>query len=186
MMETVREVKRERRRASTLKKVIIGAVLLSTLGFGIGCARQRLPVAPEVGARAPDFTITDVQDKPLILSVFLANPVVLVFWSTQCPFCHQQLALMQQVYNEKAKDGLVVVAISIGEEEAIVEPFVEKEGYTFAIGLDPQGTVSTSYRVESIPMTFFIDSKGVIQLIHLGAFSSIEEALEKLKLIMKP
>jgi len=172
------------RLASIWKKSVIGAVLLSTLWLGAGCAPKQLAVAPEVGALAPDFTITDVQDKPLILSVFLPNPVVLVFWSTQCPFCHQQLALMQQVYDEKAKEGLVVIAMNIGEEKAIVEPFVEQEDYTFAIGLDPQRTVVTSYRVEYIPMTFLMDSKGVIQFITLGAFSSKEEALEKLKLIM--
>lgn len=168
---------------SMLKRLMIAALLL-TLGVGVSCAHERLPIAPEVGSLAPDFTITDLQEKPLILSVFSPNPVVLVFWSTQCSFCHQQLALMQQVYSERAKGGLVVIAVNIGEEKAAVEPFVEKEGYTFAVGLDPQRTVTTDYRVERIPMTFLIDKKGVIQLIHLGAFSSEEETLDKLKLIM--
>ncbi len=172
------------RLASVLRKLAIGSVLLLLLGMGFGCVPKELPIAPEVGARAPDFTVGDVRDKPLILSVLLPNPVVLVFWSTQCPFCHQQLALMQHVYDVKAKEGLVVIAMNIGEDKTVVEPFVEQGNYTFAVGLDPERTVVADYRVEYVPLTFLIDSKGVIQSITLGAFSSQEEALDKLKLIM--
>ncbi len=51
-------------------------------------------------------------------------------------------------------------------------------GYTFTVPLDEAGSVAQAYNVISgIPMTFFIDSSGIIKSIQDGAFPS-EAAIE--------
>ena len=177
-------LKTRTRPGSVPKGLIVGAILLVALWVGVGCTPEPLVVAPEVGALAPDFSVYDLDGKPLALSELRPNPVVLVFWTTQCPYCREELGMMQAVYEEKAKEGLAVVAIDVGEDQSTVEPFVESEGYTFAVALDTERTVSADYRIERIPATFLIDSEGVIQLIKIGAFASEEEILQKLELIM--
>lgn len=177
-------LKTRTRPGSVPRGLIVGAILLVALWVGVGCTPEPLVVAPEVGALAPDFTVSDLAGKPLALSELRPNPVVLVFWSTQCPYCREELALMQAVYEEKAKEGLAVVAIAAGQEQSTVQLFIDDVGYTFAVALDSKGMVSTDYRVERIPATFLIDSEGVIRFIKIGAFSSEEEILEKLKFIM--
>lgn len=57
-------------RLSILKGLVLVAILLPTPWLGVACIPEQLPIAPEVGALAPDFTITDIEGKPLILSVF--------------------------------------------------------------------------------------------------------------------
>jgi peroxiredoxin len=183
-MKMVSWLKPKARLGSILRRLTLGAVLLTILWVGVGCTPKLLVTAPEVGALAPDFTISDLDGKPFVLSEFRPNPVVLIFWSTQCPYCHEELAMMQAAYEEKAKDGLVVVAIDVGEDQSTVELFVDDAGYTFAVALDHERTVSADYRIERIPATFLIDSKGVIQLIKVDAFSSTEDILAKLELIM--
>ena len=41
-----------------------------------------LPVAPVKGARAPDFTLTDLNGNEIMLSDLRGQPVLLNFWAT--------------------------------------------------------------------------------------------------------
>ena len=46
--------------------------------------------------------------------------------------------------------------------------FAAQQGLTFPILLDQQGAVSSSYRVQALPSTFFIRPDGVIQEVVVG------------------
>ena len=46
--------------------------------------------------------------------------------------------------------------------------FAKRKGATFPLLTDPDGKVSTVYQAESVPMNFFIDSKGRACEISLG------------------
>jgi peroxiredoxin len=54
---------------------------------------------------------------------------------------------------------LQVVAIS-GEDKATLSAFAKRKGATFPLLTDPTGEVSTIYQADSVPLNYFIDSKG--------------------------
>jgi peroxiredoxin len=52
-----------------------------------------------------------------------------------------------------------------------VKGFAESMGVTFPIVLDQGDKVSKTYQILTIPTTYFIDEKGIIQEKFLGAMS---------------
>ena len=58
--------------------------------------------------------------------------------------------------------------MDIGEERGTVQAFAQEQGLTFPILLDDNGAVAQGYRVQGIPISFFINREGVIQVQHIG------------------
>ncbi|HOB22175.1 MAG: TlpA family protein disulfide reductase [Firmicutes bacterium] len=59
---------------------------------------------------------------------------------------------------------------------------MNKGKYTFPVLLDKNGKVAQRYQVQGLPTTFFIDNKGVIKDVKVGALSA-SQLKEKIKLI---
>ena len=72
---------------------------------------------------------------------------------------------LQAAYGE----DLVLLAVSSGEDEETVKSFVEKNGYTFRVGLDPDYAVFMLYPSEYIPYTVVIGTDGKVAVTHTGA-----------------
>ena len=49
---------------------------------------------------------------------------------------------------------------------------MNKGKYTFPVLLDKNGKVAQRYQVQGLPTTFFIDNKGVIKDVKVGALSA--------------
>ena len=92
---------------------------------------------------------------------------------------------IQAIFEEKAGEGLVVIAINVGEDESLVRGFVEETGITFPTAIDFTHAVSGDYQIKYIPATFFIDDSGVIKSMRVGAFRDEAELLDSLESIMK-
>ena len=60
------------------------------------------------------------------------------------------------------------MSVDIGEGREIVQAFAQEQGLTFPILLDENGDVAQRYRVLGIPISFFINREGVIQVQHTG------------------
>ncbi|MFW5940242.1 MAG: TlpA family protein disulfide reductase [Chloroflexota bacterium] len=123
--------------------------------------------APAAGHLAPDFTLETLNGDSFTLSDYRGQPVVLNFWATWCPPCRAEIPFFQaasRTYNGQ----VAVVGIDDGEPRGIVAPYVAEMGMTYPVPLDETSEVSRRYRISSLPTTFFIDSAGTIQNIHIG------------------
>lgn len=60
------------------------------------------------------------------------------------------------------------MSVDIGEDAETVKDFVEEQGLTFPVLLDPAKSVPQSYSIRGIPTTFFINREGVIVDQHIG------------------
>lgn len=79
---------------------------------------------------------------------------------------------MNAVYDVYKEDGLVMLAVNGREKESLVAEFIESEGFTFPVLLDPDGQVMGIYSVYSFPTTFIIDRNGVIRHVQTGSISA--------------
>ena len=71
----------------TLIKILLVTLALLTPALVItGCARGRQSVA-SVGAKAPDFTLPDLNGQSVSLSDFEGQPVFINFWRINCTPC---------------------------------------------------------------------------------------------------
>ncbi len=132
----------------------------------------------KVGQRAPDFTLSILDGDSAHLAQFRGHPVVLKFWASWCPTCRTEMPELAAAQAAHGDVGLEVLA-SNGEE---TPDKMRKYLARLAIGaglivlVDPKAHVSQRYRVLVLPTTVFIDSAGVVQVIHPGAISPTEFA----------
>ena len=160
---------------------VLKVILSIILGLGIlvtGCARSA-----DLGKPAPNFQLPSLDGQSISLSNLQGKPVLINFWTTWCPSCRAEMPYLQQVYEEWSGQGLVLLAINIGEDSTKVEKFMQSRNLSFPVLLDTKEDISQKYNIRYIPTTFFIDKDGVIQDIKVGAFPSkaeIESNLSKI------
>lgn len=127
-------------------------------------------VGIEKGDLAPDFTLKDVNGKTVTLSKLRGKKVILNFWATTCPYCKIEMPELNKFY-ENNKNDVVLLAIDIGEDKSTVENYLAGKGYSFDVLLDSDAKVAMDYKVQFIPMSFFIDKDGIIKAISNGAMT---------------
>ena len=129
-------------------------------------------VGNEIGNRAPDFTLQTTDGHELTLSDFRGKVVMVNFWATWCVPCVEEMPFMQAVFEEWPQEDLALLTINVSDTAAEAQSFVDVRGFTFPVLVDSGGGVAVEYDATSIPRTFFIDTKGIIQEIQLGSFDS--------------
>jgi len=127
---------------------------------------------PQRGMIAPDFHLTTLKGEDVSLSDYKGEVVAVNLWATWCPPCRAELPGMNAVYDAYKEDGLVMLAVNGREEESLVADFINTEGFTFPVLLDPAGQVMSLYSVYSFPTTYIIDRDGVIQHVQTGPISA--------------
>jgi len=143
-----------------------------------------IPVGTQVGNRAPDFTLKNLDGQNVTLSSFRGKIVVVNFWGIFCDPCKKELPFFQAISDNRSAGSLKILAINVGEGDNTVRSFINGEGYTFTVLLDSKKEVNTLYDVNYYPTTFFINAEGIIKERKEGYFQSrteIENILNSLK-----
>ena len=159
---------------------------LLMLGGTIGLSAQTPEEDPDIeyakdllapGTPAPDFTLNDIDGKPVSLSDFKGKKVVLVFWASWCPDCRAEVPeLKAMMASRKAKD-VVFVNVSFDRKEEAFKKYVQENeigGYQL---FDPAGkkesAVGAAYSVKWIPSLYLIgkDGKVVLGTVVIGKIS---------------
>ena len=166
------------------KRLRIALVIVSTVVLVIaGCSPSSTPQGAEIGNVAPDFQLPNLDYETISLNELRGKPVILNFWATWCPACIDEMPYLQEIHEEYSDDGLMLLAIDVGESQSQVEKFLQSNNLSLPVLLDTSGVVAQKYRILNIPTTFFIDGDGVIQEKRIGAFinaAQIEEQLSKI------
>ncbi len=143
-----------------------------------------IPIGPEVGKRAPDFTVYSLDGKQVALSELRGKIVMVNFWALACGACMAEMPDLEAVYKTLDHEKLEVLAINAGDYEIYIKNKIEEEKWTLPIFIDSDRVAVEEYEITSIPRTFFIDTNGVIRKIEMGRFDNqdqIKEALNSLQ-----
>jgi peroxiredoxin len=106
------------------------------------------------------------------------------FWATWCKPCTTEMPAMQAVYDRLRDKGFVVLAINELEDEAKVREHIRTHGHTFPVLMDRDNGVANMYGVYGLPVSVFIDERGVIQEYIKGGLlteQTIDEAVNRIK-----
>ena len=138
-------------------------ILLSAVCIA-GCNRGSRPGL--VGNPAPDFTVQDA-DRKVTLHDLRGRVVVLNFWATWCPPCIDEMPSLVRMQSD-FKDRVVVLAVSVDEDERSYRTFLKKNNVDLLTVRDPQQKSNELYGTFKFPETYIIDRQGVVQRKFIG------------------
>jgi peroxiredoxin len=133
---------------------------------------QALPPAePKVGFLAPDLTLTALDGSSIRLSDLRGKNVLLNYWVTWCIPCMDELPILSQLSLEYQGQNVVILAVNGIEQDQLgaVQQLVSDMGLAQPVLLDENESLWTTYLVQFLPTSFFIDTQGVIRHIMLGS-----------------
>ncbi|WP_225218926.1 TlpA disulfide reductase family protein [Fictibacillus norfolkensis] len=119
------------------------------------------------GDLAPELTLNTLDGKEVKLSDYKGKKVVLNLWASWCPPCKAEMPHMQTYYEKnKDEENVEILAVNLTtmeRDQSKIKTFVDDYGLTFPIPLDESGDIGVTFEGFSIPTTYMIDTKGVIQ-----------------------
>lgn len=136
-------------------------ILLFFISFAfMSYAAQNIPVSLKP---APLFSLSDLEGKAVSLSEYKGKKaVVLLFWTTWCPYCREELKTLNKEYPSLAKDSIELLTINVGEPKHKVDNFVKSHSLSFKVLLDKDSLVSEDYSLMGVPTYFVINKSGQI------------------------
>lgn len=154
--------------------VVLSLLVLFCYGFEQG--------GPVIGNAPPQFVLSDLKGKKTAFpDDFKGKVVVIRFWTAVCGYCVREMPTIDAVYAKYRDRGLVVLAINVGQSKELVVTFLANLKISYPVLLDSYSVIAKKYGVESTPMTFIVDKKGIIR----GKFIGEVEGKAYEKMIMK-
>ena len=84
------------------------------------------------------------------------DKVVLLFWTTWCPFCAIQVKTFNNYCDELINKGFKIFLVNVQESERKVERFKDRMGIKCPIILDRLGYMAYRHRILGIPTYVFL------------------------------
>jgi len=140
---------------------------------------------PAVGTAAEDFVLVGLDGKEQRLSQYRGKVVLVNFWATWCKPCTTEMPAMQTTYDKIREKGFVVLAINELEDEAKVRDHIQQHGHTFPVLMDRDNKVANQFGVFGLPVSVFIDEKGVVREYIKGGLLTEQVILDTVVRIQK-
>lgn len=133
------------------------------------------PLSLPVIQPAPEWTLYDLDGKPVSSSDFKGKVVVIDFWATWCAPCREEIPGYIALQEKYGKDGLVIVGISLDRGgPAKVIDFAKKFGINYTVVMGDSEQIEGFGDIAAIPTTFLIDRDGNVRDRKVGAMETAE------------
>jgi peroxiredoxin len=144
----------------TLRLPILAVALLSLLG---GAAN-----AMKVGDVVPDFTRAEASGKPVQLSRYRGQLVLLNFWASWCPPCREEMPLFSRWHREFNARGFQVIGVSMDDDAEEVKKFLAAYPVTYPIVMGDAKFAGQFGGVLGLPLSYLIDAQGRVVARYQG------------------
>ncbi len=164
---------RERRLA--LQKAQENQVVLVPANGEKAQTSTEAPEEPLKGKPAPGFTLVTLDGRKVSLSDYKGRPVLVNFWATWCAPCKLEMPWFEEFRSKYSAQGFEILGIAeddAGKDE--IAKAVKKINVSYPILLT-DGKVAPAYGgVDYLPMSFYVDRKGLVEIQTSGLASKDE------------
>jgi peroxiredoxin len=144
--------------------------------------------APGVSQGAPDFELGASDGRRYRLSALRGQVVLVVFWTTWCRYCGQEMYALRGLHERLAGRGFQVLAVNVDSSESRFRDFLENGNeylsrprqLPYPLLRDADGDVARLYGNEAIPDNFLIDRDGRLRFHQDGSGGRLFAVIEQL------
>jgi len=126
-----------------------------------------------------DFTLPDLEGRPIALADYRGKIVIIDFWATWCPPCVFQVPELNEFWqSHRASGEVVVIGVAVDDEgAAVVGPWAEEHGITYTLVLGDED-VAREFGAMGFPTLVIVRPDGSVDSRHVGLVEA--EELEEL------
>ena len=114
----------------------------------------------EGGAKAPDFTLPDVNGNDVIMSSVKGKIKIIDFWASWCGPCRLNNPALRKLYEEYHEKGLEIIGVSLDTNKASWLKAIEKDGLNWVHVSSLKGwdcEIVRLYNVTGVPTMVILD-----------------------------
>ncbi len=142
-----------------IKDIAIAAfaiALIASLGW--------LWFSPSGFKQAPAISVQTIDGRSIEVASLQGRPLIVNFWSTDCPGCIEEMPHLVELYHELNPQGLEILAIAMPHDTLDrVQTMVREKGLPYPISFDASGAATQAFGdVKLTPTTILIDPQGRI------------------------
>lgn len=118
-----------------------------------------------LGKPAPDFTLPDVNGKPVALSSLKGKYVLVDFWASWCKPCRMENPNVVAAYNKFKNKNFTILGVSLDEDKNAWLGAIKKDGLNWQHISDLkqwESMVIPLYQFDGIPYNVLLDPQGVV------------------------
>ncbi len=164
-----------------MKKILLSIAIVALASVMVSCSKKSNSAiqttvkdavenhqAEPAKEAAPDFTLNDINGKPLTLSSLRGKPVILDFWGSWCVWCVRGVPKMKEYY-DKYKDKFEILGIDCNEDMATWKKAVKELELPWLHVYCPEDApLLNDYGIQGFPTKIIIDKEGNVEKIVIG------------------
>lgn len=152
----------------------------------IAAARAKEEVRGQIAAfesYAFDFSLVDLDDKPIKLADYKGKVVIVDFWGTWCPPCRAEIPSFVKLQSQYGEQGLQIIGLGYErmekeESENLIRDFMKEQNMNYTCIIGDEATQQQVPEFRGFPTTLFIDRTGKVRLQYVGLhpYATLEAA----------
>jgi len=137
-------------------------------------------VCPNVGCKAPDFTLSALNGQPATLQSLKGRKVVLIFSGDDYLADTRLVECVAKVYEAWPRGQLEAMLVIPRGNNSDLADWVKANGIKFPVLLDPNGEITNLYNAAGFPAFYFINAYGDIKIKRADALGLCYEEIDAL------
>jgi len=144
----------------TLPRCIVCAVVL-TVSLAAQSVHRDITIEDD-REPAPRFHAKTLEGEQFSNDSTKGKVVLFQFWTTWCPYCKSEEALVNEITTEFSARGLVVLAVDVGESKKVVQQYLKDHPRKCHIVMTGDTNLAAMYAANRYPIYVVVDRDGRI------------------------
>ncbi len=119
-----------------------------------------------LGKVAPEIAGTDIDGRPMKLSDYRGQVVLLVFWGDWCPFCRSEYDSEREVVTATAGKPFALLGVNSDRDPVALRELIGSKNLPGRSWWDggPTGPIAKAWKVDGWPVIYVLDGQGRIRI----------------------